>query len=408
MIVIGHLVEALLLIFVGFLLVRQALAYIVRRRAIKSFSGNSAPSGEAGRAWALERLSCLHGLLERQLLTGPGSEIKDGFGSHHYFKIAGDRIKCKHRIYLWLLLTPVMFHVLLQKGAQESGLLLPALAALGLLIANLLIKDASLYQISRLHAFYCSHIKPHLSQERDLLANILTALQLQTQQRESLRDSFLASSRSQVETLQSDLSDQTQALLASLGDLADKQSLNRFLTQNKEDMNRFRELMDRLLDRLHETLVKTGEGLQKTAETLQLYVEQGGVADVALLHKTVHDLESSLSALAGDLTGNMEAMKAFSLASKTLTYLPEMVVELKRASQSLERNSVKSEKAALGFEKTTGAMEQIAARLGQSVDSHSEEIGKALENTASAIQEVGRIIPSIHAALLSLQHGVRP
>ena len=179
--------------------------------------------------------------------------------------------------------------------------------------------------------------------------------------------------------------------------------LQEFLSDLGKGLDGFVQQSERMQQRLHEKMLQAGDKLRDTAETLRLYVARGGVADTALLHKSLNDFRMVVN----DLSSRFE--RAEQLIHE-LSGLPEAVEVMTRAGQAVrlggektvdlaERLAVMSAK----FEKIANALESEVVRNGE-INASTEKVLSALTLEIAALKGV---VSSINVSMVGVQQAVQ-
>ena len=199
--------------------------------------------------------------------------------------------------------------------------------------------------------------------------------------------------------------DQVRALQTDIREVDPREILAGIFESFRNEARLSREDMGKLLARLYDNLLTHAERMRQTADLLATYVEQGGVADVAILHKTCTDLSGSVGELRTGLESIGDTLVGYNKAAKTLTYLPELTAELKRGGQVLERSGNKMDQTTDHVNKVMTAMQEIVEKLGQSMTEINETnaaVGQSLDKMSLEISNLSHIVPSVNVALAGI------
>src|SRR5690606_10639797 len=125
-----------------------------------------------------------------------------------------------------------------------------------------------------------------------------------------------------------------------------------FLAAFEQRGRHLHDQFEHLLAGLRSQLTDVGGRMLATATTLKVYVEEGGVADVAEFSMSVNGLRDQVEAIGTGLRTIDEAVRGFSRASHNMARLPETMFELKNAIQALQQGGDRVESAGKAFRET--------------------------------------------------------
>jgi hypothetical protein len=167
--------------------------------------------------------------------------------------------------------------------------------------------------------------------------------------------------------------------------------LEAFLTRFRESAEAFETQTSRMLKRLHEKMVDVSENLRSTGDSLKVYVEKGGVADIALLHKALNDFRKTVNGM----TKRFDKAEAL---IEELSVLPNAVERMAAANLSLKQAGERSLKVSDHIDELAEKLVKINETMASGLQ-RNDEISSATEN---AIEELGTEIAALKGSIASM------
>ena len=210
-----------------------------------------------------------------------------------------------------------------------------------------------------------------------------------------------------LDDLRHDVQGASDRINETIVENASSKTLTEFLTGYRELTERFIADSEQLFKAAEERIDKIGEKLSGTADTLRGYVEDGGVQNSFEFIRAVNELRAVVDEIIHGLHTIDEATRGFHRASRILGTLPEVTVELKRASQVVHKSGERTLKTADAFSEVAAVLEKLRDDLTSVIADNGKMLGEVKEVSALELEQITAlkgIIATVQVALTGLQH----